>query len=112
MSDHMTVAKTILEQFGGNRSTYMIGAKNLAAINVNGGGFGMKHMKTTIDSNPANYFKVVLNGSDLYDLVMKDVTHSSCSRKILRLGSISVVGDQAVFVFLLLATRRVSRGLH
>ena len=38
--------------------------------------------------------------SDLYDVVMKDVTQSWCSSKILRLGSIYVVGDQAVVCFL------------
>ncbi|MDX1532647.1 MAG: hypothetical protein R3230_00415 [Nitrosopumilaceae archaeon] len=67
MSD-MNVAKTILSQFGGNRSTYMIGAKNLVALNEKCGGLSMKHMKTTINDKPANYFKVVLNESDLYDL--------------------------------------------
>lgn len=67
MSD-MTVAKTILEQFGGKRSTFMIGAKNLVAHDTKLGGLSMKHMKTTINGKPANYFKVTLNESDLYDL--------------------------------------------
>jgi len=68
MSDHMTVAKTILSQFGGNRSIKMIGAKNLVAHNTKLGGISMKHMKTTVDSKPANYFKIILNENDLYDL--------------------------------------------
>jgi len=65
---HMAVAKTIIEQFGGGRSTYMIGAKNIVAHNEKNGGVSMKHMKTTINSKPANYFKVLLNENDLYDL--------------------------------------------
>ena len=68
MKEHMVVAKTILKQFGGNRSISMIGAKNLVAHNDKMGGLSMKHMKTTIDGEPSNYFKVLLNGNDLYDL--------------------------------------------
>jgi len=64
----MSVANTIIEQFGGGRSTYMIGAKNLVSHNEKRGGVSMKHMKTTINSKPANYFKVLLNENDLYDL--------------------------------------------
>lgn len=68
MSDHMTVAKIIAEQFGGNRSFKMIGAKNIVGLNEKLGGLSFKHMKTQIDGKPANYFKIVLNESDLYDL--------------------------------------------
>lgn len=68
MSNHMNVANTILSQFGGKRSTFMIGAKNLVALNEKEGGLAMKHMKTAIAGKPANYFKVVLNASDLYDV--------------------------------------------
>lgn len=68
MKNHMTVANTIASQFGGNRSFMMIGAKNKAALNENQGGLSFKHMKTTIEGKPANHFKIVLNGNDLYDL--------------------------------------------
>lgn len=65
---HMIVAKEILRQFGGNRSTMMIGAKNLVGHDEKRGGLSMRHMKTSIKGKPANYFKVVLNENDLYDL--------------------------------------------
>lgn len=65
---YMNVANEIARQFGGNRSFYMIGAKNKLGLNEGRGGLSFKHMKTTIEGKPANYFKVVLNENDLYDL--------------------------------------------
>lgn len=67
MSEYMNVANEIARQFG-NRSFYMIGVKNKAGLNEKRGGLSFKHMKTTVNDKPANYFKVVLNDNDLYDL--------------------------------------------
>ena len=65
MSD-LTVAKTILNQLGGNRFIVMTGARNLVgsddslSFRLPGGGGFCK--------NGINCVKITLNGSDLYDV--------------------------------------------
>lgn len=64
MSD-LTVAKTILEQLGGNKFRVMTGAKNLVgtdnslSFRLPGSGFCKQGI---------NSVKITLNGSDLYDV--------------------------------------------
>lgn len=61
----MSVAKTILQQLGGNKFLVMTGAKNLID-------YGDKNaLSFRISSrlgNGINYVKVTLNASDLYDI--------------------------------------------
>lgn len=60
-SRNREIAQTIVNQLGGmNRLVAFTGASNFAAIN-NGVSFRIKNAK-------ANYIKITLNGSDLYDL--------------------------------------------
>lgn len=68
MSNHVLVANEILRQLGGNRAVCMIGAKNLAAHNEQRGALSFRHMKSNVEGKPVNYFKVVLNEDDTYDV--------------------------------------------
>jgi len=61
MSD-MKVAKTILEQLGGNKFVAMTGAKNF------GGTEDSLSMKIGRNSSNSNYLKITLNMMDLYDM--------------------------------------------
>ena len=61
MSD-MKVAKTILEQLGGNKFVAMTGAKNL------GGTEDSLSMRIGRNSSNSNYLKITLNMMDLYDM--------------------------------------------
>ena len=58
----MTVAKTILEQLGGNKFRMMTGAKH----------FGVRDnslsMRIGRNSSNSNYLKITLNSMDLYDM--------------------------------------------
>jgi hypothetical protein len=63
----MTIAKTILEQLGGNRFMVMTGARQLTAFN-NGLAF-----KIGRNSSQANYVKIELTGMDLYDMTFSRV---------------------------------------
>ena len=67
MSD-MKVAKTILEQLGGNKFRVMTGAKNL--LNT-GDGLAMKIGR---NSSNSNYLKITLNSMDLYDMKFAKLT--------------------------------------
>lgn len=60
------IAKTILQQLGGNRFTTMTGAKNLCALDEQCGGLSFKLPKFA--GVKVNYVKIVLNGADLYDV--------------------------------------------
>jgi len=59
---NMAVARTILQQLGGNKFRTMTGAKNFIAIN-NGISFQIPKAK-----NGINCIQIKLNGKDLYDL--------------------------------------------
>ena len=61
MSD-MKVAKTILEQLGGNKFVAMTGAKNF------GGTEDSLSMRIGRNSSNSNYLKITLNMMDLYDM--------------------------------------------
>ena len=61
MSD-MTVAKTILEQLGGNKFCAMTGAKNLV------GDENSLSMRIGRNSSNSNYLKITLNSMDTYDM--------------------------------------------
>jgi len=60
--DRMRVAKTILEQLGGNKFRMMTGAKNLA------GDENSLAMRIGRNSSNSNYLKITLNSMDLYDM--------------------------------------------
>ena len=64
----MTVAKTILEQLGGNKFRMMTGAKNLMGI-----ADGLV-MKIGRNSSNSNYLKITLNSMDTYDMEFSKVT--------------------------------------
>ena len=67
MSD-MTVAKTILEQLGGNKFVAMTGAKNFMGFE-NG-----LVMKIGRNSSNSNYLKITLNSMDTYDMEFAKLT--------------------------------------
>ena len=58
----MSVAKTILEQLGGNKFRMMTGAKNFVGYE-NG-----VSMKIGRNSSNSNYLKITLNSMDTYDM--------------------------------------------
>ena len=58
----MTVAKTILEQLGGNKFRMMTGAKNFGARD------NSLSMRIGRNSSNSNYLKITLNSMDLYDM--------------------------------------------
>jgi len=58
----MSVAKTILEQLGGNQFCMMTGAKNLVDC---GDALAMRIGR---NSSNSNYLKITLNMMDLYDM--------------------------------------------
>ena len=60
--DRMRVAKTILEQLGGNHFRMMTGAKNLA------GDENSLSIRIGRNSSNSNYLKITLNSMDLYDM--------------------------------------------
>ena len=60
--DRMRVAKTILEQLGGNKFRMMTGAKKLA------GDENSLSMRIGRNSSNSNYLKITLNSMDTYDM--------------------------------------------
>lgn len=58
----MQVAKTILEQLGGNKFVVMTGSKNFLA------GENFIRMNLTRNKAKAKWLKITLNGKDLYDM--------------------------------------------
>ena len=68
MSTDMTVAKTILEQLGGNKFRVMTGAKHFGATEDS------LSMRIGRNKTNANYMEVVLNSMDLYDITFAKVT--------------------------------------
>jgi hypothetical protein len=64
----MSIAKTILEQIGGNKFCAMIGVKQLGDT---GNGLSVKWKAKSKDGS--NYLNIELNGLDLYDLKFKRI---------------------------------------
>ena len=64
----MSVAKTILEQLGGNQFRMMTGAKNFVDC---GDALAMKIGR---NSSNSNYLKITLNMMDLYDVKFSKLT--------------------------------------
>jgi len=65
---NMTVAKTILEQLGGNKFAMMTGAKNFGARDDS------LSMRIGRNSTNSNYLKITLNAWDLYDMKFCQLT--------------------------------------
>ena len=65
---NLTVAKTILEQLGGNKFRMMTGAKHLA------GDENSLSMRIGRNSSNSNYLKITLNSMDLYDMEFAKVS--------------------------------------
>lgn len=61
---NMAIAQTILAQLGGRRFQVMTGAKNF----VGGENYLMFKLPATLTKGKGNYFKITLNGWDLYDI--------------------------------------------
>ena len=59
----MEIAKTILQQLGGNKFIAMTGAKNFGILN-NGYGIGFSIPRT----NRVKYIRIYLNSMDTYDV--------------------------------------------
>ena len=64
----MSVAKTILEQLGGNKFRMMTGAKHLA------GDENSLSMRIGRNSSNSNYLKITLNSMDTYDMEFAKLT--------------------------------------
>jgi len=60
------IAKVILSQLGGNKFITMTGARNLFSLTEQLGGLSFKLPK--FSGVKINYVKILLNGSDLYDV--------------------------------------------
>ena len=72
----MSVAKTILEQLGGNKFCAMTGAKNLVDC---GDALAMKIGRNKTSSN---YLKITLNLMDLYDVRFSRVSLKGGERSV------------------------------
>ena len=72
----MSVARTILEQLGGNRFCAMTGAKNLVDC---GDALAMKIGRNKTSSN---YLKITLNSMDTYDMKFSRVSPMGNERSI------------------------------
>ncbi len=85
MTDHMQVAKTILEQLGGQRFVAMTGAKNLVAghDNSNLGSLTMKlppcGFKRKINGKAITHVKITLDFSDTYTVETLNVSARSAT---------------------------------
>ena len=60
----MTIAKTILQQLGGNKFVVMTGAKSLCG----GENYLSFRIPGTMTRDRINYVKITLNSMDLYDV--------------------------------------------
>ena len=70
------VAETILDQLGGRQMVRMTGTKNIAIENEGIGGVSFKIETTMFTKNKINHIKVILNGSDYYDVTFSSVRGS------------------------------------
>ena len=88
---NMTVAKTILEQLGGNKFRVMTGAKNFMGFAE-----GLV-MKIGRNSSNSNYLKITLNMMDLYDMEFAKVTRMGEKKSVTEYND--VFCDSLVEVF-------------
>ena len=72
----MSIAKTILEQLGGNKFVVMTGAKNFVDC---GDALSMKIGRNKTSSN---YLKITLNAMDTYDMKFSRVSPMGGERSI------------------------------
>jgi len=89
--DRMRVAKTILEQLGGNKFRMMTGAKNLA------GDENSLSMRIGRNKTSSNYLKITLNMMDLYDVRFSRVSPKGGERSVTEYND--VFCDSLVEVF-------------
>ena len=87
----MTVAKTILEQLGGNKFRVMTGAKNFMGFAE-----GLV-MKIGRNSSNSNYLKITLNMMDLYDMEFAKVTRMGEKKSVTEYNDVCC--DSLVEVF-------------
>lgn len=88
----MTVARTILEQLGGNKFKVMTGARDF----VGGENFLSFKLPTGRTKNKSNYVRVRLNGLDTYDVEFLSLRGMNSSVKAYKEG---VYADQLQAVF-------------
>ena len=88
---NLTVAKTILEQLGGNKFCMMTGAKNLA------GDENSLSMRIGRNSSNSNYLKITLNSMDLYDMKFAKLTRMGELKSVKEYDN--VYNDSIVEVF-------------
>jgi hypothetical protein len=81
MSD-MTVAKTILEQLGGNKFRMMTGAKNF------GGTENSLSMRIGRNKTSSNYLKITLNSMDTYDMKFSRVSPKGGERSVIEYNGV------------------------
>ncbi len=87
----MSVAKTILEQLGGNKFRMMTGAKNFMGFAE-----GLV-MKIGRNSSNSNYLKITLNSMDLYDMEFAKVSRMGEKKSVTEYNN--VYNDSMVEVF-------------
>ena len=80
--DRMRVAKTILEQLGGNKFRMMTGAKNLA------GDENSLSMRIGRNSSNSNYLKITLNMMDTYDMEFCKLTRMGEKKSVTEYNNI------------------------
>ena len=78
----MTVAKTILEQLGGNKFRVMTGAKNFMGF---ADGLAMKIGR---NSSNSNYLKITLNSMDTYDMEFAKLTRMGEKKSVTEYNNI------------------------
>ena len=78
----MTVAKTILEQLGGNKFRVMTGAK--AFLGFSNG----LQMKIGRNSSNSNYLKITLNSMDTYDMEFAKLTRMGEKKSVTEYNNI------------------------
>ena len=79
---NLTVAKTILEQLGGNKFRMMTGAKNLA------GDENSLSMRIGRNSSNSNYLKITLKSMDLYDMEFCKLTRMGEKKSVTEYNNI------------------------
>ena len=79
---NMTVAKTILEQLGGNKFRMMTGAKNFMGFTE-----GLV-MKIGRNSSNSNYLKITLNSMDTYDMEFAKLTRMGEKKSVTEYNNI------------------------
>ena len=87
----MSVAKTILEQLGGNKFRMMTGAKNFLD---HGDALSMKIGR---NSSNSNYLKITLNMMDLYDVHFSKVSKIGEEKSVKEYNN--VYNDMLVEIF-------------